>query len=105
MGYDGGGVNGALRWKDLALEVLMPVNEEKEEAKRAVEARKMASGAGSSRGDSPTPAGLVDPTAGMDEDDGDDGSDDENDENTNEEDTTEEEDGDEEEEDEEGDED
>ncbi|KAJ7095473.1 hypothetical protein C8R43DRAFT_1049369 [Mycena crocata] len=45
MGYDGGGVNGALRWRDLATEHLLPVDEEKEEAKRAIEARKMASGA------------------------------------------------------------
>jgi hypothetical protein len=45
MGYDGGGVNGALRWRDLAMEHLLPVDEEKEEAKRAIEARKMASGA------------------------------------------------------------
>ncbi|KAH0836470.1 hypothetical protein J3R83DRAFT_8079 [Lanmaoa asiatica] len=45
MGYGGGGVNGALRWKDLALERLLPVDEEKEEMKRAAEARKMANGA------------------------------------------------------------
>ncbi|KAG9309897.1 hypothetical protein JVU11DRAFT_9929 [Chiua virens] len=45
MGYGGGGVNGALRWKDLALEKLLPVDEEKEEMKRAAEARKMANGA------------------------------------------------------------
>lgn len=44
MGYAGGGVNGALRWKDLALEQLLPVDEEKEEMKRAAEARKMANG-------------------------------------------------------------
>ncbi|KAJ7692528.1 hypothetical protein B0H17DRAFT_1330717 [Mycena rosella] len=45
MGYDGGGVNGALRWKDLAMEYLLPVDEDLEEEKRAIEARKMASGA------------------------------------------------------------
>ncbi|KAI9573864.1 hypothetical protein HD554DRAFT_2202027 [Boletus coccyginus] len=45
MGYGGGGVNGALRWKDLALEQLLPVDEEKEVMKRATEARKMANGA------------------------------------------------------------
>jgi hypothetical protein len=44
MGYAGGGVNGALRWRDLALDELMPVDEEKEEAKKAIQARKMASG-------------------------------------------------------------
>jgi hypothetical protein len=45
MGYGGGGVNGSLRWRDLALDRLLPVNEEKEEMKRATEARKMANGA------------------------------------------------------------
>ncbi|KAG0698226.1 hypothetical protein DFH29DRAFT_810648 [Suillus ampliporus] len=45
MGYGGGGVNGALRWRDLALDRLLPVNEEKAEMKRAAEARKMANGA------------------------------------------------------------
>ncbi|KAG1738894.1 uncharacterized protein EDB91DRAFT_440304 [Suillus paluster] len=45
MGYGGGGVNGALRWRDLALDRLLPVNDEKEEMKRAAEARKMANGA------------------------------------------------------------
>jgi hypothetical protein len=45
MGYGGGGVNGIARWNDLALEELLPIDEEKEEARRAAEARKMASGA------------------------------------------------------------
>lgn len=45
MGYAGAGVNGTLRWKDLALDELLPIDHEKEEAKRAVQARKMASGA------------------------------------------------------------
>ena len=44
MGYGGGGVNGALRWRDLALDELLPVDEEKEAAFRAMQARKMASG-------------------------------------------------------------
>ncbi|KAJ3491373.1 hypothetical protein NLI96_g753 [Meripilus lineatus] len=44
MGYAGGGVNGSLRWKDLALDLLLPVDEEKEEAEKAAQARKMASG-------------------------------------------------------------
>lgn len=44
MGYAGGGVNGSLRWRDLALDTLLPVDEEKEEADRAAHARKMASG-------------------------------------------------------------
>jgi len=45
MGYAGGGVNGALRWRDLALDELLPIDDEKEAAKRAMQARKMASGA------------------------------------------------------------
>ena len=45
MGYAGGGVNGALRWKDLALDLLLPVDEAREEAEKAVAARKIASGA------------------------------------------------------------
>ncbi|KAG6888475.1 hypothetical protein C0995_008048 [Termitomyces sp. Mi166 len=45
MGYGGGGINGALRWKDLAMDELLPVDEAKEEAKRAMQARKMASSA------------------------------------------------------------
>jgi hypothetical protein len=45
MGYAGGGINGSLRWRDLGLEDLLPVDEEKEEAKRAMQARKMAIGA------------------------------------------------------------
>ncbi|KAG2019904.1 hypothetical protein CC2G_005299 [Coprinopsis cinerea AmutBmut pab1-1] len=47
MGFAGGGVNGAFRWNELALDQLLPVDEEKEEAKRAAQARKMASGASS----------------------------------------------------------
>jgi hypothetical protein len=53
MGYAGGGVNGALRWRDLAMDQLLPVDEDKEEAKRAMEARKMASGASSSAAPQP----------------------------------------------------
>jgi len=45
MGYGGGGVNGALRWKDLALDRILPINERKEEMERAAQARKMANGA------------------------------------------------------------
>ena len=45
MGYAGGGINGTLRWRDLGLDDLLPVDEAKEEAKRAMQARKMASGA------------------------------------------------------------
>ncbi|THV08561.1 hypothetical protein K435DRAFT_642213 [Dendrothele bispora CBS 962.96] len=46
LGYDGGGLNGALRWRELALHELLPVDELKEEAQKAMEARQMASGAG-----------------------------------------------------------
>ncbi|TFK39452.1 hypothetical protein BDQ12DRAFT_681810 [Crucibulum laeve] len=45
MGYNGGGIAGALRWRDLAMDELLPVDEEKELAERAMQARKMASGA------------------------------------------------------------
>ncbi|KAI5121643.1 hypothetical protein M0805_001171 [Coniferiporia weirii] len=45
LAYAGGGANGALRWRDLALDRLLPVDREKEEAARAALARKMASGA------------------------------------------------------------
>ncbi|KAJ6491439.1 hypothetical protein C8R47DRAFT_1176960 [Mycena vitilis] len=77
MGYDGGGVNGALRWRDLAMEHLLPVDEEKEDAKRAIEARKMASGA----------SNAAAPQAGMGQDQtADEDDEEENDENENEED-------------------
>ncbi|KAJ6458105.1 hypothetical protein C8R47DRAFT_1227123 [Mycena vitilis] len=77
MGYDGGGVNGALRWRDLAMEHLLPVDEEKEEAKRAIEARKMASGA----------SNATAPQAGMGQDQtADEDDEEENDENENDED-------------------
>ncbi|KAJ7493195.1 hypothetical protein B0H11DRAFT_829613 [Mycena galericulata] len=77
MGYDGGGVNGALRWRDLALEHLLPVDEEKEEAKRAIEARKMASGASNTT--APQAGGMgPDQTAEEEEEE------EENDENENE---------------------
>ena len=45
MSIGGGGSNGNLRWTDLALNDLLPIDEEKEEAQRAIQARKMASGA------------------------------------------------------------
>jgi len=44
MGYSGGGVNGSLRWKDLALDTLFPVDEAREAADKAAQARKLASG-------------------------------------------------------------
>ncbi|KAJ7653019.1 hypothetical protein B0H17DRAFT_397952 [Mycena rosella] len=73
MGYDGG-VNGALRWKDLAMEYLLPVDEEREEGKCAIETRKMASGA--SNAAAPQAGMGQDQTAEEDEED-------ENDENEN----------------------
>ncbi|KAJ7709722.1 hypothetical protein B0H17DRAFT_1028937 [Mycena rosella] len=72
MGYDGGGVNGALRWKDLAMEQLLPVDEEQEEARRAIQARKMASGAASN---------ATAPQVGVQDDGEEDDDEDENDEN------------------------
>ena len=79
MGYGGGGVNGTLRWTDLALNDLLPVDEDKEEMKRAIQARKMASGASNNN---PQPQAHQPPQAQQIEDDEDD-EDDENDENLN----------------------
>ena len=62
MGYAGGGVNGALRWKDLALDSLLPIDHEKEEAERAAQARKLASGATSNN--NPHQQTSVDDTQG-----------------------------------------
>jgi len=55
MGYGGGGVNGSIRWKDLALDLLLPVDEEKEEAAKAAEARKLASGTAANQPAPPLP--------------------------------------------------
>ncbi|KAI0741643.1 hypothetical protein C8Q80DRAFT_147099 [Daedaleopsis nitida] len=44
MGYGGGGVNGSIRWKNLAMDLLFPVDQAREEAVRAAQARQMASG-------------------------------------------------------------
>jgi len=41
----GGGVNGFLRWKELGLDTLLPVDEEAEKKAQAEQARKMANGA------------------------------------------------------------
>ena len=86
MGYAGGGINGALRWRDLALDDLLPVDEAKEEAKRAMQARKMASGA--TNHNPQPPQHQAPPPMPPDQiinDDEDDNEDDENDENDNEE--------------------
>ena len=45
MAGDSGSISGALRWQDLALNDLLPIDEEKEAARKAFQARKMASGA------------------------------------------------------------
>ncbi|GJE86984.1 hypothetical protein PsYK624_030670 [Phanerochaete sordida] len=90
MGYAGGGVNGALRWKDLALDTLLPVDEEKEEAERAVQARKMASGA-SQHPPHPQPPPQLPVAQAVDTDEDEDDEDSENDENENDEDEEDEE--------------
>lgn len=41
----GAGVNGFLRWKELGLDTLLPVDEEAEKKTQAEQARKMANGA------------------------------------------------------------
>ncbi|KAF9564222.1 hypothetical protein CPC08DRAFT_631508 [Agrocybe pediades] len=83
MGYTGG-LNGTLRWRDLGLEELLPVDEEKEEAKRAIQARKMASGSSGQNPQVPQQhAAHLPDELGIDEEDEDE-DDEENDENNNE---------------------
>jgi len=74
MGYAGGGINGALRWKDLALDRLLPVDEVKEEFIKAAQARKMTSGTAANH--PPAPPQQQQPDLTIDEEE-----DDENDEN------------------------
>ena len=64
-----------LRWKDLALDILLPVDKEKEDAEKAAHARKMASGATANQ----YPPPSQQPEAGGEEGDVDDEN--ENDEN------------------------
>jgi hypothetical protein len=78
MGYIGGGINGALRWRDLALDELLPLDEEKEELKKAAEARKLASGTSSNQ---PQPHPHQHQQATQDQTMDEDEEDDENDEN------------------------
>ncbi|KAH7910304.1 hypothetical protein BJ138DRAFT_1065512 [Hygrophoropsis aurantiaca] len=86
MGYAGGGVNGALRWRDLALDQMLPIDEVKEEMKRAAEARKLANGA-TSQSHQPQvqqnqlPPPQMPPDQTIDDDDEDDDEDSEHDEN------------------------
>lgn len=102
MGYAGGGVNGTLRWRDLALDELLPVDEAKVEAEKAEQARKMASGAASNQPPQPQqaqqpPGPPQDANQGIDDED----EDDENDENENDENDEDEDDEDEDEDDDE----
>ncbi|TFY83643.1 hypothetical protein EWM64_g362 [Hericium alpestre] len=80
MGYAGGGVNGTLRWKDLALDTLLPVDQDKEDAAKAAHAREMANGAAANHHQ---PAQQGQEGATMEEEDAD--ADEENDENENDE--------------------
>ena len=78
MGYGGGGVNGSIRWKDLALDRLFPVDQAREEAEKAAQARQMASGTASNHPPSqPQPAQNANNAVTEDEDEGDDNDDDE----------------------------
>ncbi|KAF5316088.1 hypothetical protein D9619_006585 [Psilocybe cf. subviscida] len=79
MGYAGGGVNGSLRWKDLGLDDLLPVDEEKEEAKRAMHARKMASGSSNNNPQQQGQQHQQPPQQQQDDDDDDDDDEDEDD--------------------------
>jgi len=57
----GAGVNGFLRWKELGLDTLLPVDEEAEKKAQAEQARKMANGAPThqqSTGPPPQPVGM-----------------------------------------------
>jgi len=90
MGYAGGGINGALRWRDLALDLLLPADEEKEEAQRAAQARKMASGATTNHPPAQPQQQQMQPDQTIEEDEEDE---DENDENDNDEEEDDEEEG------------
>ncbi|EPT00973.1 hypothetical protein FOMPIDRAFT_1030168 [Fomitopsis schrenkii] len=67
MGFSGGGVNGSLRWKDLALDTLFPVDEARQEAERAAQARKMASGASTNQPPAQPPPAQMQPVDDDDE--------------------------------------
>jgi len=88
MGYAGGGINGTLRWKDLALDLLLPVDEEKEEAEKAAQARKMASGTATNHPPPPPPPTppARNPAAAPESDEGEDDEDDDDDEDEDDED-------------------
>lgn len=65
MGYAGGGANGSLRWKDLALNILLPIDHAKEEAEKAAQARKMASGAAGNQPQAPQQPAAQQPQPGQ----------------------------------------
>ena len=79
MGYAGGGINGALRWRDLAMDQLLPADEEKEEALKAAQARKMASGATTNQPPAQPQQQQMPPDQTIDEDEEDEDENDEND--------------------------
>ena len=57
----GAGINGFLRWKELGLDTLLPVDEEAEKKAQAEQARKMANGAPAHQqatGPPPQPIGV-----------------------------------------------
>ncbi|KIY52971.1 hypothetical protein FISHEDRAFT_34238 [Fistulina hepatica ATCC 64428] len=87
MGYPSGGITSSIRWRDLALEELLPIDEAREAAEMQNQARKLASGVTSSnppRGPPPTnEMELQDDTF---DDDGEEGEDEEDDEDEREED-------------------
>ncbi|KAK1236527.1 hypothetical protein PQX77_000220 [Marasmius sp. AFHP31] len=93
MGYEGGGVAGALRWRDMALEVLLPTDEAKEMSEKAAKARKMASGASnhSQQPQPPAPALAPGDLTIEEEEEEEEDEEDENDENENDDDEGEEE--------------
>jgi hypothetical protein len=53
MGYASSSVAGTHRWNDLALDTLLPVDRAREEIEKAIQARKMASGAGGGSSNNP----------------------------------------------------
>jgi hypothetical protein len=94
MGYAGGGINGALRWRDLALDLLLPADEEKEEAQKAAQARKMASGATANHPPAQPQQQQMQPDQTIEEEEEDeDENENENDENDNEDDEDEDDEG------------
>ena len=68
----GAGVNGFLRWKELGLDTLLPVDEEAEKKSQAEQARKMANGAPANHQTTvplPQPAGVQHQAIGDEEED------------------------------------